>query len=295
MHDVMWYDWLIGLLGSGLIGGLAFRKKSLSGSGAVAAMVVGTVLYALGNLAWFGTLIAFFLSSTLLSKWKKRAKAELEAVYEKGDRRDAGQVLANGGIGALLCVAHTFVPDSMVTQEVWWLLFVGVMATVNADTWATEIGGLSKGEPRSILTGKRVPRGTSGGVSVLGTTATMAGGLFIGAVAWGLSSWLGASEMARPLMIDGQSPYIPFAYSPWLLMLGWVGGTLGSLTDSLLGARLQVMYRCSACGRELEQKVHCDVSARRVRGLGFLNNDAVNLSASLAGGVAAWLLALLLR
>ncbi|MGZ4122927.1 MAG: DUF92 domain-containing protein, partial [Tumebacillaceae bacterium] len=56
-------DWWIGLLGSVLIAGLAYWKRSLSLSGAVAAVVVGTLLYGLGSVAWFGTLILFFVSS----------------------------------------------------------------------------------------------------------------------------------------------------------------------------------------------------------------------------------------
>lgn len=293
-------DVVVGLLGSGLIAGLAYRKRSLSGSGALAAVVVGTVLYALGNLAWFGTLIAFFLSSTLLSKWKKKAKAELEDVYEKGDRRDAGQVLANGGLGALLCVASYWVPDAVIPREIWWLLFFGVMATVTADTWATEVGGLNRRPPRSILTWKRVPPGTSGGVTPLGLLASMAGGLFIGVVAFALLAVPGVSGVAGACkcapsepgfwaaLFDGRLPLV--AYGPALIFIGPIAGLVGSLTDSLLGARLQVMYRCEVCGRELEKKRHCDAPALRVRGIGWMNNDAVNLISSVAGGVAAWLI-----
>jgi uncharacterized protein (TIGR00297 family) len=138
-------DWLIGLVGSGVIAGLAYWKRSLSGSGALAAMAVGTVLYALGSAAWYGTLIAFFITSSLLSKWKQKQKAAVESGYEKTGRRDAGQVFANGGLGVLLCLLNHVAP-----HPAWWLAFVGVMATVNADTWATEIGGLINRPPRSI-------------------------------------------------------------------------------------------------------------------------------------------------
>lgn len=121
----------------------------------------------------------FFVSSTLWSKWKKHAKAAAESGYEKTGRRDAGQVLANGGVGLLLCAANWAYPHPL-----WWYAFLGVMAAVTADTWATEIGGLSRTPPISIKTGRRVPPGTSGGVSGLGMVASLAGGLFIGVAAW---------------------------------------------------------------------------------------------------------------
>ena len=255
-------DWLIGLAGSGAIAGLAYWKRSLSGSGAFAAVFVGTLLYALGSAAWFGTLIAFFITSTLLSKWKQKQKAAVESGYEKTGRRDAGQVFANGGLGVLLCVLNSLFP-----HPGWWLAFIGVMATVNADTWATEIGGLSKKPPRSILTGKVVPTGTSGGISMAGLVATACGGLFIGWFAWLLSdhSLSGISVAA----------------------IGLVAGTVGSLADSFLGAKWQVLHRCSVCEKELEARVHCGVPTSYARGWRWLNNDRVNLVASIAGGGVA--------
>ncbi len=263
-------DWVIGLLGSLLVAGAAYRKRSLSGSGAGAAVVVGTVLYALGNAAWFGTLLSFFITSSLLTKWKQRAKAMAEEHYEKTGRRDAGQVLANGGIAVLLCIGHAY-----VEHELWFVAFIGVMAAVTADTWATEIGGLSRSRPVSILTGKRVSPGTSGGITLLGLAASLAGGAMIG-VAVFLFSGIGASE--------------PYARFTTLLVLGVLSGGVGAWTDSLLGASWQNMNKCQSCGREVEGRHHCDQPTIYVRGVRFLNNDAVNAISSVAGGLCAILL-----
>lgn len=157
------------------------------------------------------------------------------------------------------------------------------MAAVTADTWATEIGGLSRKPPRSIKTGQRVPPGTSGGVSSLGMGASLAGGLFIGGVAWLL------------LTIPGQPE--PDVITPASRLAAWVGiaglaGLVGSLVDSWIGATWQQMYRCSVCGREIEQVRHCGKPAVRIRGRTGWNNDAVNVAGSLAGGAFAVLLAL---
>lgn len=277
-------EWMIGLAGSVAIAGAAYAKRSLSGSGFAAAVVLGTVMYALGSAVWFGTLIAFFVSSSILSKWKKQAKLRAESAYEKTDRRDAGQVAANGGLALLLCAGYFLWPHPL-----WWYAFLGALAAVNADTWATEIGGLSAKPPRSILTGRRVAAGTSGGVSALGLAASMAGGCFVGLAAWLLL-----------VLVPGQSAPdasgVP-ADSVRLLVwcaAAWLAGTIGSLADSLLGATVQLTYRCAVCGRDVEQRRHCGQPAARVRGYAGWNNDAVNIAGSLAGAAAAVVFALLL-
>ncbi|MFC4812559.1 DUF92 domain-containing protein, partial [Paenibacillus sp. GCM10023250] len=174
----VWLRAAAGLIGSAAIAGAAYRLRSLSGSGAWSAAIMGTGYVALGGPFWFGALLAFFLSSTLWSKWKRRhaRKEAAEANYAKTGRRDAMQVFANGGLGLLLCAGHFLWPAAG-----WAYAFAGVMAAVNADTWATEIGALSRRTPRSVLTGRRVAAGTSGGVTPLGSGAALAGAAFIGA------------------------------------------------------------------------------------------------------------------
>ena len=262
-------DWVIGIVCSLVIAVAAYAKRSLSASGAAAAVIVGTVMYVFGSLSWFGTLIVFFITSSLLSKWKQRRKAAVEQHYAKSGRRDAGQVLANGGIGMLLCIGHSLWPHPF-----WWAAFIGVMATVNADTWATEIGGLSRSMPRSIVNGRKVPAGTSGGITGLGLTASLAGGIVIGVSAWALLQLQGAPGVGHTN--EGSLT--------GLVLLGALGGMAGSLIDSWLGAVCQVMYRCKVCGRELEKSRHCDTAAERIRGASVMTNDAVNLLSSCLGG-----------
>lgn len=266
-------DWLVGILCSGLVAWVAWRKQSLSVSGAISALIVGTILYAVGSLAWFGSMIFFFVSSSLLTRWKHRAKARIEATYEKSGRRDAGQVVANGGMATLFCIAYAW------TNEPYWLyLFVGVMATVTADTWATEIGGLSSQKPLSILSGKRVEPGTSGGITAIGLLASAAGGLLIGTVFW----------LFVRIRTD---QWIMQAGDGWQwIVAGLLGGLLGSLTDSLLGAAWQRKNKCIVCGKEMEASFHCGQATRHSRGIRWLGNDAVNMISSAVGGVAVFLL-----
>ena len=172
-----WIRFILGAAGSSLIAALAYRFRSLSRSGMWSAIIMGTSYVTLGGPLWFGVLLAFFLSSTGWSKWKRhhRKKQQAESSYAKSGRRDAWQVWANGGLGLLLCAGHAVWPSAG-----WVFAFVGVMGAVNADTWATEIGALSRSAPRALLSGKPVTPGTSGGVTVLGSAAALAGAAFIG-------------------------------------------------------------------------------------------------------------------
>lgn len=266
-------DWLIGLGGSLLVAGMALRKQSLTLSGAAAAVVMGTIYYGSGSLIWFGLLLTFYFSSTFWSKWKKRAKAKFDHLYEKTGQRDAAQVFANGGIGMLLCLGNAIAP-----HPAWLLFFLGVMATVNADTWATEIGGLSKSEPRSLLSGKRVPAGTSGAVSGLGTFATCMGALTIGV----------AAVVSLYIAADPAFPY-PYSWSFLIVICcsACLGGIAGSFTDSLLGATIQAMHRCKQCHHVMEKREHCGQPTQLIKGYSWMNNDLVNLFSSIVGGIVA--------
>jgi uncharacterized protein (TIGR00297 family) len=249
---------ILGFILSGIVVILAFWRGSLSRSGAVAAVIVGSLIFGLGGWQWGVLLALFFVSSSLLSHYKEKEKQAVAEKFDKGHRRDMGQVFANGGAGAIIALL------SFVFPAMFWLpLFVGSMATATADTWATELGTLSKRPPRYITTGKVVAVGTSGGITLFGTAVSFAGGLLIGLVAALLTGAWG------------------------LLLVGGIGGLAGSLFDSLLGATGQQIYICDVCQKETEKKVHCGQPTRPCRGWPWLNNDLVNFLASLFGAIVA--------
>ena len=260
MHPII--SLLIGFLLGVLISLVAWRARALSSSGAIAAALTGGLIFGLGGLPWAVLLLAFFISSSGLSKAFKRQKATVDEKFSKGSQRDWGQVMANGGLGALLAIAHAAFPS----QSWPWLAFAGAMAAVNADTWATELGVLSPWPPRRITTGKLVERGASGGITLLGTLAALAGAVLIGGLAMLFSA---GQEVALLLVI------IPLA------------GLLGSLVDSFLGATVQVIYRCPACDKETERHPRhlCGTETVQIRGWRWLNNDWVNFACSLVGAI----------
>ena len=147
----------LGLVISSAIGAAAYWRGSLSASGWLGAIITGTLTFGLGGWPHGVTLVFFFVSSTLWSRLKKQQKAHLEqTVYEKGSRRDIWQALANGGLAALLCAALPIWPEHAVLINT---LYAATMATVTADTWATELGVLFGGTPRIITTLQPAPKG----------------------------------------------------------------------------------------------------------------------------------------
>lgn len=256
----------------------AFAARALTFSGAAAAFVLGTLVFGFGGLPWAALLLTFFVSSSFLSLLFKRRKASGGMEIEKGSRRDAWQVTANGGIAGLMAVMSWMFPASILP----WLTGAAALAAANADTWATELGTLSKSDPVLITTGKRVPGGTSGAVSLAGIAATAAGSALIAAVFWALSPNFGSNWYAGQHL--------------WLTLAVCMGGVAGSLADSLLGATLQAVYFCPVCQKETEQHPlhHCGAQTSRIRGLGWLNNDWVNLFCTLSGALMALLILIIL-
>ncbi len=150
-------------------------------------------------------LLAFFVSGSLLTKG--------------GGARTARQVLANGGMAAVAALAGS------------WTAFAGALAAATSDTWASEIGRHSRSLPRLITNGTRVPAGTDGGITVLGTAGGLAGAALMGVLS------------GRPALVG-------------------LAGFTGMLVDSLLGATIQGKLR-------------------------WMDNDAVNLAATLSGAAVA--------
>ena len=238
---------------------LAWRARALTGGGAAAAAIVGTLVVA--GTGWPGgaVLAAFFVSSTVVGRLAP-ARPRLDA---KGERRDPYQVLANGGpaaLGALLGLEHPALGLWVVTAS---------LAAAAADTWATSLGGLSRRAPRLLWFGRPVDPGTSGGMTAAGCAAAAGGALLVAAV--------GAA--AGP--------------APALLPAGTLVGFVGMLADSALGAGWQGRFHCPVCDVASDWRVHrCGTRTVRQGGLQWLDNDGVNLSATAlaaALGSAAWL------
>lgn len=242
-----------------IIAFLANKGKSLSKSGAIAAIIVGSLIYQ--GLLSEGLLIlgTFFCTSSFWSFYKSKLKKDLEEKHEKGSKRDWVQVFANGGVAALSSFLYYLTNDF-----IWVIAFLTSLASATGDTWSSEIGPLSKRPPLSVKSFKIVEAGTSGAVSILGTISAIVG---VGVIT-----------------IFGMFLLPITAKMAWII---FVFGILGNGIDTFLGAYFQRTYRCVVCSLETEKPFHCKQKARKIRGSSLLNNDGVNFLAGLLSPVLA--------
>ncbi|HTX17664.1 MAG TPA: DUF92 domain-containing protein [Bacteroidota bacterium] len=247
-----------GIFFAGVVALLSFTFRFLSASGSAATFLLATVIFGLGGWTWGIPVLVFFVLSSLLSKLGKEKKAQFHLLFEKSDKRDAGQVAANGGMAGMVALGWYVAP----AWPYWYAVYLSSLAAVTADTWGTEIGVLARGKPRSIRTLRPVDTGTSGGVSLAGI--------------------LGGALGALAVAVSGL---------PWQGGIGGFGevgaivlaGVFASLVDSFLGATLQAQFRCVKCGKITERRLHCGEPTAHVSGFLWLDNDVVNWCCAAAG------------
>lgn len=252
---------LAGALLAAIVAGIAFRIRALTLDGALAAFAVGTAVFGAGGWPAAAVLFAFFLPSTLLSRIGRARKRDL-AGGDKHAARNAWQVLANGGVAAVCALLAPRAGAAFAAA------FAGAFAAASADTWGTEIGMLSPERPRSLATLRPTLPGLSGGVTALGMLATLGGAACVAGVA----------------ALAGVAAFATVA----------AAGFAGALVDSLLGATAQALRWCPVCARACETNPHdCGTPTTLRRGVAWLENDAVNFAATLAGALVAGTLAAL--
>jgi len=240
------------------IAAVAALLRWLTPGGAVAAAVVGGVILEFGGLWWAAALAAFFTSGTLLTLIGRGRKTQPE---HGGGGRTAAQVLGTGGVAAAVSIAWAWDQVPAAVHSVLPAAYLGALAAAAADTWATELGMLSRRAPRLITTRRIVPAGTSGGITLAGSLAGVAGAVLVAAI----------GSQLRPRELIAAS----------------IAGVAGMLLDSVLGATVQASFR-RPDGSTTEEP---DRGARLTRGVGWITNSVVNLLATLAGAVVAGALA----
>jgi uncharacterized membrane protein len=233
-------------------------------AGAAAAWALGVlVVYAFGrqgtSAAWagFAALFAPFVVATLLGKLPGAAR-------DRG--RTAKQVLSNGlpaAIGAVLMLVPGWEPFG-------FHFVLGSLACLGADTCATEIGVRYGGVPRSVLSGRPLPAGESGGITSAGLVASLLGSLLAPGACF---------------LVD-RPPDVPGKILAALVGLYACAGFGAAILDSVLGATVQYRGRDPG-GRVVEARRVGGQATEHVSGWWWLDNDAVNLLAGLAGGLLA--------
>jgi uncharacterized protein (TIGR00297 family) len=253
---------VIGATLAAVVAAAAARARLLSRTGAIAAAAVGVAAVAAG-WRWGIVLVVFFVLTSALSLYGvERKRALTRGVLAKGAQRDAIQVLSNGGAFAAAGIGWLLTGSPVLLAA-----GAGAIAAAAADSWATETGIAFGGVPRSIVSGRPMVRGASGGVTIAG---------LLGAAA-------GAAIMAGTMLLIGWPSAVAAA--------AFLAGMLGMIVDSVLGATLQARRFCPGCRAETEQPVHhCGRPTQVIRGVRWMDNDMVNLLATLSGAVIAAIL-----
>ncbi|KAI8850272.1 integral membrane protein DUF92-domain-containing protein [Chytridium lagenaria] len=274
------------------------RKGSLSKSGAAAAVLVGLATFTHPSVVFTIILLTFYLSSSRLTKVGMLEKVRLEEGASEASKRTAIQVLANGLTGSIISIVHALCVQPYVStasafgsfdsersfaeklNSALLAAYIAHYACCCGDTWASELGILSKEHPILITSFKKVPPGTNGGVSKLGLIASLAGGAVIGVL---------------PTFCLFLSPNWTIWSSIICFVIGLSGSILGSLLDSILGATVQKTtynkktkkitpdHRIISATEKAEDFVH-------VAGYGILDNHQINFMSSLVLSVFTFLI-----
>lgn len=244
---------------------VAYRKKHLTVSGAIAAFVTGVIVFWGTHIQGFLLLLFFFISSNLLGKYRCWRKGINILEKKHSAARDWVQVLANGLMAVIASLSYSTSGKISVL-----VMFGAAVAEATSDTWAGEIGRLSAKGPVSIRTMLPVPHGLSGGVTPLGFIAAFIGSFVVGIL------WI----LLFPIKVSFVS-----------VLIITLAGFSGCVLDSFLGATFQAMYVDEKTDTLTEIDIDKNGKPRKlVRGIKWLDNDMVNLISNIFASLFAYLI-----
>jgi uncharacterized protein (TIGR00297 family) len=226
------------------LGYASYALGAASVPGMLTGVLLGLLTIVFGGYGWFAVLVAFFVVGGLSTKFRYERKRERGVAEENEGARGTGNVLGNAAVALVAVIGYAAAPRLPVGVTAFQFAFAGSLAAAMSDTLSSEIGGLYD-TPRLITTLEAVPPGTDGAVTWQGTVVGAVGAVVVAAASWFLL----------------QDPRPP------ALAVVAVGGVVGMVVDSLLGAT---------------------VEGNRI------GNESVNLLATLCGALASAGLATLL-
>ncbi len=275
----LWLNITLGCLIVGLFGILSYKIKIVSTSGVIAGAIVGLTVWIFGGWSWFILILTFHLSAGAFTKYKYQRKIREGLAQEKGGARPWPNVMANGGFPTICAALEGLMVLLSLNGDIFLFGFIGGVTTMCADTIATEVGLLSKTPPRLVThLRQKVPPGTSGGITILGELGALIGAVLIGGLAWLLA---GLGLMRNPFT----NALVPFTYQ--LLIAAVTAGMIGCLIDSIFGATIQGIFLCNKCKKITEKAKHCGEKSIHQRGIAFFENNMVNFTSAMIGGLIA--------
>ena len=184
-----------------VIGLITYWKKALDLFGSIFMIIMGIIIILFAGVNWLVLIFIFMFLGLVSTKYKHEYKKDI-GVYE--GTRSLKNVISNGIVPFVMAAFGNYGG------------FIGSIATATADTLASEVGVVQ--QPRLITTMKKVPPGTDGGISIIGTAAGIIGAGIIGVSAYLLGIF--------------PDPFVT-------LKISIIAGTVGCFVDSVLGAVLE--------------------------------------------------------
>jgi uncharacterized protein (TIGR00297 family) len=187
----------------------SIAMKKLTIGGALTGAIIAILVFLGFGYSGVSMLAAFFISGTAATSWKKKEKAFVKIQHDQSVRRDAGQVLANGGIAGLMGALSCFFPGRAL---VFNLMMAASLSSAMADTLSSELGMVYGRRFYNIISWKKDIKGFDGVISLEGTLIGVTGSVIIAFIdvlglGWGIGFWI--------------------------IILA---GSVGNLSDSVLGA-----------------------------------------------------------
>ena len=185
----------------------SYKAGKLTLAGAATGFCIALAIYKGAGITGIAMLAAFFTLATFATSHKKRQKNMLHQ-----QKRDAFQVLANGGLAGLAGLLAFFMPGN---NAVALIIIASALASATADTLSSEIGSVYGKRFYNIVSLKPDENGRDGVISIEGTVTGIAGSVFIAIV---YSAGEGFTNIFYAIVI---------------------AGTVGNVADSILGAILE--------------------------------------------------------
>lgn len=240
---------LASLISIFVVGSIGYSKGTVDRSGLISGILVGSLFLLTGGYVAVIILLTFFLVGSIFTKYKYSYKERIKAAEPKGGARGWRNVFSNLFFPSLALLLHY-----INANYTYLVAFLSSISCSLADTLASELGPLDRRGPWMITNLRKVPHGTSGAISIIGT----------------FSSLLGSFIIPLEALTFGMADLTTFILSSIL-------GFFSSMFDSLLGATLQARFLCEHDGSVVEDTSSCYNGVIHLSGLPWINNHSVNI------------------
>ena len=214
----------------------SYTSGKLTLAGAIAGALIGFIIYKGAGLTGFVMLTFFFTVGSAATKWQRGKKALMNAIDPHKGRRTARQVLANGGVAALLGLWARIQPEYLSLAQ---LMIAGSFAAATADTLSSELGTVYGRRFYNIISLKKDTRGLDGVVSIEGTLIGIVGAAAIAAI---YSLGFGWNVCFPVIVLAGfTGNLLDSVLGAWLERKGLIGNNSVNFLNTLTGAAVCLM------------------------------------------------------